>query len=195
MAVQTHVGYVDAQLAEYAGDGRYGAAGVLIADDQRVEHTVEVYVDAVQLVHHDAPAANGRCLHGQCPAVGALGLDDGGVGVGIPQLDLVDGVGQPGLFRLGKGVRQAGIVRLHAQQTAHQRTVRAVAGARLGKGAVEVDGSLDRRRTQQCAGHGADLGGAGGVGAGGTDHHRTQYFKDIQHRKTPFRVCRGYCTT
>ena len=115
--------------------------------------------------------------------------------MGIAELDLVDGVGQPGLFRLGKGVRQAGIVRLHAQQTAYQRTVRAVAGARLGKGAVEVDGGLDRRRTQQCAGHGADLGGAGGVGAGGTDHHGSQYVKDIQHRKTPFRVCRGYCTT
>ena len=104
----------------------------------------------------------------------------------LAELYLVNGVGQPGLLRFGKGVGQAGVVGLHAQQAAQERPVGAVPRAGLGKGAVEVDGGLDRGLAQQGAGHGADARRPGGVGAGGADHHRAQYLENVQHSSNSF---------
>ena len=84
----------------------------------------------------------------------------------------MDGELHAGLLGQREAVGQAGVVWAEAQQTRHQRPIGAVAGAGLGKGAVEVDLGLHRLTAQQCTGHLADAGRSGGVGAGGTHHHR-----------------------
>ena len=172
MAAQAHIGHVDPQLAENGGDGGQSTVFIVVADHQRVVVSGEADVDAVQLVHHDAAAADGGGLQLQLLAVGVPDLDDRRVGVGVPQVDLIHGEVQTRLLRLLKGEGDPHIVGVHAQQTRHQRPIGAVAGAGLGKGAVEVDLGLHRLTAQQCTGHLADAGRSGGVGAGGTHHHR-----------------------
>lgn len=101
-------------------------------------------------------AADGGGLQLQLLAVGVPDLDDRRVGVGVPQVDLIHGEVQTRLLRLLKGEGDPHIVGVHAQQTRHQRPIGAVAGAGLGKGAVEVDLGLHRLTAQQCTGHLAD---------------------------------------
>lgn len=57
---------------------------IVVADHQRVVVSGEADVDAVQLVHHDAAAADGGGLQLQLLAVGVPDLDDRRVGVGRP---------------------------------------------------------------------------------------------------------------
>ena len=112
-------------------------------------------------------------------------LQHGGVRVRVAQVDLVDGIAQPRLLRLLKGVGDAQIVRLHAEQSRDERTVGAVAQSRVGKRAVQVDGRLGGLTAQQRPGHAADTGRARGVGAGGADHHRSENIKNIHNARLP----------
>ena len=181
VAAQAHVGHVDAQLVQHRCHRRHRAVFILIADDQGVEHAVEADVDAVHLVHQDAAAAYAACLKLQLFAAGVPGLDNSGVGVGVPQLHSVDGVDQSPLFRLLKGKGNAQVVGLHAQQPRHQSAVRAVAGAGLGKGAMQMDPGLHRLVAQQRPGHAADADRSRRVGTGRAHHHRAQNIENIQH--------------
>lgn len=59
--------------------------------------------------------------------------------MGIPQTGRVEVEFQPLVGGDLKALRNAQIVRLHPQEARHQRPVRAVASAGIGKGAVEAD--------------------------------------------------------
>ena len=189
MAAQAHIGHVDAQLVQHRRYRRHGAVFVLVSDDQGVEHAVKADVDAVHLVHQDAAAAYAARLKLQLFAAGVPGFDHGGVGVSVPQFHGVDGELQPTLFSLLVGVGYAEIVGLHAQKTGHQGPVRAVTGAGLGKGAVQMDLGLHRLVAQQRPGHAADADRSRRVGAGRAHHHRAQNIKNIQHVIVPRFLC------
>ena len=60
-------------------------------------------------------------------------------------------------------------------------TVRAVARAGIGKGAVEIQLRAPHLLAQQLSGHQSDAHGTGGVGAGGAYHNRADQVKNI-HR-------------
>ena len=131
-----------------------------------------IFADStVELIDHDAPAAERACLHGQRAAAFARQLQHSGVRVRVAQVDLVDGIAQPRLLRLLKGVGDAQIVRLHAEQSRDERTVGAVALSRFGKRAVKVELRVRDLLTEQRARHRADAGSARRVRAGRPDHH------------------------
>ena len=124
MAAQAHIAHIDAQLAEDGGHGSQGAVFIAVADHQCVVVAGEVHIDAVQLVDLNGAAAYGAGLYVQVRAVLPVQLDPGGIGVGVPELHIVDGEGETVLFRLVEGEGNAHIVRLHAQKAAHNGLLR-----------------------------------------------------------------------
>ena len=74
----------------------------------------------------------------------------------VAQVDLIDGEAQSRFLRLVEGVRDAQVIRLHAQQASHQCTIRAVSPAGFSKRAVEMDLRLADILAEQRAGHRAD---------------------------------------
>ena len=104
--------------------------------DQGIENTGKIHRHTVQLVHPNASAADGDCLHAGLFPADALHGQHRRVGVRLPQLNRVNRKGQPFLRRHGEALRDAKIVGPHSQKARHQRAVRAVALSGLGKGAV-----------------------------------------------------------
>ena len=174
-----HVGHVHPKLIEDAGNAGDDAVYVPAADHQGVEGSAEADLDAVQLVHHDpaAPQAGGLKLQGS--AAGAPDLQNGRVGVGLPQVHRVDGDGKAGLFGLLGRPGNPQVIRLHPQQSSYQSPVGAVAGAGLGKGAVEMNGRLHRRLPQKAPGHEANADGPCRVRTGRPNHNRPQNIKQV----------------
>ncbi|CAN4010084.1 2,3,4,5-tetrahydropyridine-2,6-dicarboxylate N-acetyltransferase, partial [Dysosmobacter welbionis] len=178
--VQAHVGDVhpaDGELIENPGQL---SGHVLVADHQGVEDAGEAHLHSIQPIHPDAAAAGGGRLQLQLPPVGTLHRQHRRVGVGIPQTGRVEVEFQPLVGGDLKALRNAQIVRLHPQEARHQRPVRAVASAGIGKGAVEADVRPRHFRPQQGPGHAADPHRPRCMGAGGAHHHRAQNIKDVQ---------------
>ena len=90
------------------------------------------------------------------------------------QLSPLKDHGEARRLRLLQAAGDAGIIGRHTQQARRQCPVGAVAFAGEGEGAVEQNVRPDGLRTQQPPGHPSDAHRAGGVGAGGADHHRAQ---------------------
>ncbi len=138
------------------------------------------------LIHPDAAAAGGGRLEHPASAHRPLHRSSTAVlGWASRRLDRVEVEIQPSRWRRFKALRDAQIVRLHPQQSRHQRPVRAVAPAGIRKGAVEADVRPRHFRPQQRPGHAADPHRPRCMGAGGAHHHRAQNIKDVQHIRVP----------
>ena len=183
--VQAHVGDVDAADGELVQDAGQLPRHVLVADHQGVEDPGEADVNAVQPVHPDAAAAGGGRLEAELPAVRALHIQYRRVGVRLPQMGRVKTELQSAVLGDQKALGDPQVVRPHPQKARHQRPVRAVALAGLGKGPVEADVRTEHLLPQQCPGHAADPHGTRRMRAGGAHHDRSQDVKDIQHIRVP----------
>ena len=94
-AVEAHVGHVHPRQGQGGGHIGQVALVVQVLDHQGVVVPGEADLHPVQLVDHD-PAAAGRAgLHLHPAAGGALHLYIHAVGVGVPQVHLVEGEGEP----------------------------------------------------------------------------------------------------
>ena len=176
-AVELHGGDVDLPLGEGGGDRRDVAGGVLIVDDEGVVLPGEVGGDAVDGADPDAPAPHALRHNVQGAPVRPGQLEPGGVGVGAPEVEGGESEVQPPLRRQGEAVRDAAVIRVHPQKPGDEGPVSAVAPAGEGEAARQTDLRPDRRTAQQPLRHPADAHGAGGVAAGGTDHHRAEDIK------------------
>ena len=78
-----------------------------------------------------------------------------------------------------KAVRDADVVRLHAEQTCDERTVGAVAGAGSGKRTGECDLCSGWLPAEQPPGDQPDPDGACRMGAGRADHDRPEDIKNV----------------
>ena len=104
------------------------------------------------------------------------------VGVGVPQVRLVDGKREAPLRGQLEAVGDVQVVGSETQEPGDEGLVGAVAHAGLGEGAVEMHRRLHRLVPQQGPGHAADAHRPGGVGAGGTYHDGPHDIKDVDHR-------------
>ena len=181
VAVDAHVRHVDVHLAQNRRDRSDGAGLVLIADDQRVEVSREVHVDAVDLIDDDRAAADRGGLNGHLFSAFPRQLQKRGVRVCIAQLHRVEGIRHARAVCLIVGVRNAQIVRLHAEQSRKQRAVRAVADAGLGKGTVQADVCARHLFAEQRSAHVADARRACCMRTGRADHHRPHHIENIDH--------------
>ena len=176
-AVELHRGDVDAVLAQTGGDGCHMAGRVLVVDDQRVVVSAKIRRDAVDLADVDPPAADGRADDLELTARRTGQPQHRRVGVRAAQVCGADLKVQPGLLGNGKAVRDAVIVRLHAQQPGDKRPVRAVAAPRGGKAAVKQDLGLGRLLPQESPRRAADAHRTRRVAAGRPRHDRAEHIK------------------
>ena len=181
MAVDAHVRHVDVHLAQNRRDRSDGAGLVLIADDQCVEVAREVHVDAVDLIDDDRAAADRGGLNGHLFSAFPRQLQKRGVRVCIAQLHRVEGIRHARAVCLIVGIRNAQIVRLHAEKSRQKRAVRAVAEARFSKRAVQADVRARHLFAEQRSSHIADARRARRVRRGRTDHHRPHHIENIDH--------------
>ena len=153
------------------------AGRVLVVDDQRVVVSAKIRRDSVDLADVDPPAADGRADDLELTARRTGQPQHRRVGVRAAQICGADLKVQPGLPGDGKAVRDAVIVRLHAQQPGDKRPVRAVAAPRGGKTAVKQDLGLGRLLPQEPPRRAADAHRPRRVAAGRPRHDRAEHIK------------------
>ena len=172
-AVELHGGDVDLPLGEGGGDRRDVAGGVLIVDDEGVVLPGEVGGDAVDGA--DPGCARPPRSPPQCPgcAVRPRSAGAGRCWEWAPR--------EVGGWRKKFSPRSAARAKLSGMRLSSgciprkpgdEGPVSAVAPAGEGEAARQTDLRPDRRTAQQPLRHPADAHGAGGVAAGGPDHHR-----------------------